>query len=61
MDTKYTRYSMKDVTTVKLNRKTKKMLADLGKKDDTYDDIVRRLIEFYMKNKAKVEEFEGSG
>lgn len=46
---------MSEVTTVKIKRDTKKMLAELGKKEDTYDDIIRKLIQFYIKNKHKVE------
>jgi len=37
-------------TTVKVRLETKKLLAELGKKDDTYDDVIVRLIEFYRKN-----------
>jgi predicted CopG family antitoxin len=46
---------MKQMTTVKVRRETKKMLADMGKKEDTYDDVIMRLIEFYNKN-SKVRE-----
>jgi hypothetical protein len=28
---------------------TKKMLEELGKKNETYDDIIKRLIEYYQK------------
>jgi len=42
-------------TTVKLKPDTKKMLAKLGNKDDTYDDIIRRVITFYVKkNRVKL-------
>jgi hypothetical protein len=42
-------------TTVKLKPNTKKMLAKLGNKDDTYDDIIRRIITFYVKkNRVKL-------
>jgi hypothetical protein len=41
-------------TTVKLKPRTKKMLARLGNKDDTYDDIIRRIIKFYVEqNRVK--------
>jgi len=42
-------------TTVKLKPETKRMLARLGNKDDTYDQIVRRIIMFYIKkNRVKL-------
>ena len=41
---------MTQMTTVKIKRETKKMLADLGKKEDTYNDVIVRLIEFYHEN-----------
>ena len=39
--------SKKYVTTVSLSPETKKLLASIGSKDETYDDIIRRLIDFY--------------
>jgi hypothetical protein len=41
---------MSQVTTVKVKKETRKMLAKLGSKDETYDDIIKRLIHFYRKN-----------
>ncbi|NHV97392.1 MAG: hypothetical protein HA494_06360 [Thaumarchaeota archaeon] len=41
--------STKGTTTIKLKQQTKKMLEELGKKNETYDDIVKRLIEYYRK------------
>ena len=38
------------MTTVKVRPETKKMLAELGKKEDTYDEIIVRLVDFYKKN-----------
>lgn len=38
------------MTTVKVRPETKKILAELGKKEDTYDEIIVRLIEFYRSN-----------
>jgi len=46
---------MTQMTTVKIRRETKKMLADLGKKEDTYDDVIVRLIEFYHENSKATE------
>ena len=41
------------MTTVKVKPETREMLAELGKKEDTYDAIIVRLIEFYNKNSTK--------
>jgi len=43
----YSKILMSEVTTVKVTRKTRDMLAELGKKTETYEDIIQRLIEFY--------------
>ena len=34
-------------TNIQISRTTRDALAELGKKDDTYDDIIRRLIEHF--------------
>jgi len=39
-----------DVTTIKITRKTRSRLADIGRKNETYDIIINRLIDFYKKN-----------
>jgi len=51
-DTTYTRDTSvaTRMTTVKVRPDTKKMLAELGRKEDTYDEIIVRLLEFYKKN-----------
>lgn len=36
-------------TTIRVKVKTRDDLAVLGNKDDTFDDIIRRLIESYKK------------
>ena len=38
---------MSQITTVKVTKKTREKLAELGKKNETYEDIIERLIEFY--------------
>jgi len=43
-------------TTVKIMRSTRDKLVELGKKQDTYDDIIKRLIEFYHDNNKVNEE-----
>ena len=35
---------MNDKVTILVNRSTRKKLKDLGKKGDTYDDIINNLI-----------------
>jgi len=46
----YTWYSMSEITTVKISKKTRDKLAELGSKKETYENIIERLIEFYEKN-----------
>ena len=36
-----------NTTTVRITYETKKQLDLLGAKNDSYDDIIKRLIEFY--------------
>lgn len=45
--------SMRDnsKTNVQITRKTRDALIDLGKKGDTYDDIIRMLIKNFKENK----------
>ena len=49
---------MSEITTVKVTRKTRDKLAELGKKSETYEEIIRKLIQFYTDSrnhrKAKV-------
>lgn len=45
---------MGEVTTVRLTKKTREKLAQLGSKNETYEDIILRLIEFYRKNGGKL-------
>lgn len=35
----------RDMTTIQISKETREMLKELGKKGETYDDIIRRLIE----------------
>jgi hypothetical protein len=37
-------------TSIEIRQSTKDRLKDLGKKEDTYDDIVQRLLQAYEKN-----------
>jgi hypothetical protein len=43
---------MDEVTTVKVTKKTKAKLSELGKKDETYEQIIRKLIDFYTNNSS---------
>jgi hypothetical protein len=45
---------MGEITTVKLSKKTRDRLAELGSKGETYEEIIQRLIEFYKKNSKRV-------
>lgn len=38
-------------TNIQVSRTTRDALAKMGSKGDTYDDIIRRLIEFYNRGK----------
>jgi hypothetical protein len=37
-------------TSIEIRQSTKDRIKDLGKKEDTYDDIVQRLLQAYEKN-----------
>lgn len=41
--------SREGVTTIQLEMKTRDRLMDLGKKSETYDDILNKLIDFWLK------------
>ncbi len=41
------------LTTVKIQTATRDKLADLGKKSESYDTIINRLIDFYLESKEK--------
>ena len=40
---------MRKITTIQVSLKTKKMLDEVGKKGETYDQILQKLLKFYMK------------
>lgn len=40
-------------TTIQLEGKTKDRLADIGKKNETYDDIINKLIDLWLKKKKR--------
>jgi hypothetical protein len=43
----YGKHMVEDRTTVELEKKTRDKLKDLGKKGETYDELLNRLIDFY--------------
>ncbi|MEM3816057.1 MAG: hypothetical protein QW341_04345 [Candidatus Bathyarchaeia archaeon] len=44
---------MKNVTTIKITKRTRNELVKLGSKNETYEDIIRKLIHHYKKNRRK--------
>lgn len=40
---------MEDITTIQLTKETRDKLLEVGKKRETYDDLINRLIDFYAK------------
>jgi len=40
---------MGNITTIQLTKETRDKLLELGKKRETYDDLINRLIGFYIK------------
>jgi hypothetical protein len=38
-----------EVTTIPLKKSTRELLKDIGKKSETYDDVILRLIDVYKK------------
>ena len=53
MHTKYTKMPTDDVTTIKVSKRTRDELAKLGNKNETYEDIIKKLIHCYKKNKGR--------
>jgi hypothetical protein len=39
---------MENITTIQLTKRTREKLLEIGKKKETYDDLINRLIEFYV-------------
>lgn len=40
----------RDITTIQLEKTTKNMLVSIGRENETYDDIVVKLIKNYQEN-----------
>ena len=45
-----------DMTTIPVKKRTRDILKDIGKKSETYDDIILRLIELQKKEADKPHE-----
>jgi predicted CopG family antitoxin len=45
-----------DMTTISLRKGTRDLLKEIGKKSETYDDIIRRLIELQKKEIDRLHE-----
>jgi len=41
---------MNEDTTVRVKRETRRQLGEVGSKEETFDEIIQRLIDFYKKN-----------
>jgi len=39
--------------TIRISKETRERLKALGRKGETYDDVIARLIEFYEKERSK--------
>jgi predicted CopG family antitoxin len=46
--------SKKEKTTIEISKETREQLKELGKKGETYDSIIRRLIESKKGKKANL-------
>jgi len=46
--------SLGEITTVKVTKRTRDRLAELGNKKETYEDVISKLIEFYEKNNKQL-------
>lgn len=49
----YTRYSMADTTTIQLTPATKKLISTFGSKDDTYEEILKRMYSLAVKEQLR--------
>lgn len=39
---------MEDITTIQLRKATRDRLLEVGRKKETYDELINRLIDFYV-------------
>ena len=41
---------MKDITTIQIKKQTRKKLENFGKKGETYDELINRILDFFEKH-----------
>ena len=41
---------MNEITSLRVSRETRNRLAEIGSKDESFDQIIQRLISFYKRN-----------
>lgn len=47
-------------TTIQIFTTTRDLLKSVGRKDETYDDLITRLVNFYLRHRDLVEKENGS-
>ncbi len=47
-------------TTIQVLTTTRDLLKSVGRKDETYDDLITRLVNFYLRHKDLAEKEDGS-
>jgi len=40
----------KDLTVIRVKKSTRDQLLSLGKKNQTYEDVIKKLLDFYFQN-----------
>lgn len=51
---------MEDITTIQVRKATRDRLLEIGRKKETYDELINRLIDFYVSQvRGKVHETAG--
>lgn len=44
---------MSNITTIQIRKSTREKLLELGMKKETYDDLINRLLNYYVKNQKE--------
>ncbi len=44
---------MSNITTIQIRKSTREKLLELGMKKETYDDLINRLVNYYVKNRKR--------
>jgi len=51
---KYALYMTNDETTIRVKKENKERMDEIGRKNESYDDVLEKLLDFYeSKNKRK--------